>query len=83
MVNLEHQKIKKKKTFNKLIEFINIKYSLEIKQSLLDKSSLLETSWFTGFTEAEFSCSKRRNMQLVVWGTNLGFTTGYGNHFLI
>lgn len=44
MVNLEHQKIKKKKTFNKLIEFINIKYSLEIKQSLLDKSSLLETS---------------------------------------
>lgn len=43
----------KNKRFNDLINFINTKYSLEIPESLLDKSDLRDSSWFTGFTEAD------------------------------
>jgi hypothetical protein len=50
MVNFEHRKNKR---FNDLIKFINIKYSLEIPESLLDTSDLRDNSWFTGFTEGD------------------------------
>lgn len=43
----------KNKRFNDLINFINTKYSLKIPESLLDKSDLRDSSWFTGFTEAD------------------------------
>jgi len=39
--------------FNELIKFLNIKYSLEIPESLLDISEFKNNSWFTGFTEAD------------------------------
>jgi hypothetical protein len=42
----------KNKRLNDIIEFLNAKYSLNISQSLLDKSSFIDNSWFTGFTEA-------------------------------
>lgn len=51
MVNLEHQN----KPFNKLIEFINIKYSLNIQQSLLDKSSFLFPVFFLEFHSRKIS----------------------------
>src|SRR5258708_26378802 len=38
--------------FNELIKFLNVKYSLEIPESLLDISYFLNNSWLTGFTEA-------------------------------
>jgi hypothetical protein len=55
VINLIHGKLRtpKNKTFNKLIDFINIKYSLNIQESILDKSNLADNSWFTGFTEAD------------------------------
>jgi hypothetical protein len=53
VINLIHGKLRtpKNKTFNKLIDFINIKYSLNIQESILDTSDLAENSWFTGFTD--------------------------------
>ena len=39
--------------FNDLINFINIKYSTNISESLLDSSHFSKNSWFTGFTEAD------------------------------
>jgi len=54
-INLIHGKLRtpKNKRLNDLIKFINLKYSLEISESLLDTSNLDENSWFTGFTEAD------------------------------
>lgn len=54
-INLIHGKLRtpKNKRFNDLIKFINIKYSLEIPESLLDTSDLRNNSWFTGFTESD------------------------------
>ena len=54
-INLIHGKIRtpKNKRFNDLIKFINSKYSLNITESLLDISKLINNSWFTGFTEAD------------------------------
>lgn len=37
---------------NKLIEFMNQKYQLNLPLSKLDQSNLLTNSWFAGFTEA-------------------------------
>jgi hypothetical protein len=44
IISLIHGKLRtpKNKTFNKLIEFINYKYSLNIQESLLDKSNLAD-----------------------------------------
>ena len=51
IIKLIHNKLRTPKnfTFNKLIKFINEKYNFSFKESLLDKSSLLNNSWFTGF----------------------------------
>ena len=38
---------------NELIKFLNLKYSLEIPESLLDTTDFKNNSWFTGFTEAD------------------------------
>ena len=43
----------KNKRFNDLIKSFNIKYSLDIAESLLDTSNFGDNSWFTGFTEAD------------------------------
>jgi LAGLIDADG endonuclease len=52
---LIHGKLRTPKNirFNELIKFLNIKYSLEIPESLLDISEFKNNSWFTGFTEAD------------------------------
>lgn len=54
-INLIHGKLRtpKNKRFNDLIKFINIKYSLEIPESLLDTSDFRNNSWFTGFTDSD------------------------------
>lgn len=54
-INLIHGKLHtpKNKRFNELIEFLNMKYSLNITESLLDTSDFKNNSWFTGFTEAD------------------------------
>jgi hypothetical protein len=54
-INLIHGKLRtpKNKIFNDLINFINIKYSTNISESLLDSSHFSNNSWFTGFTEAD------------------------------
>jgi hypothetical protein len=46
IINLIHNKLRTPKniTFNKLIEFMNLKYNLSIKESILDKSNLLNNS---------------------------------------
>ena len=53
-INLIHGKLRTPKNirFNLIIHFLNIKYSLEIPESLLDTSDFKNNSWFTGFTEA-------------------------------
>ena len=55
IIKLIHNKLRTPKnlTFNKLIKFINEKYNFSFKESLLDKSSLLNNSWFVGFVEAD------------------------------
>ena len=54
-INLIQGKLRTPKNikFNQLIMFLNIKYSLEIPESLLDTSDFKNNSWFTGFTEAD------------------------------
>ena len=54
-IKLIHGKLRTPKNirFNEIIKFLNIKYSLEIPESLLDTSDFKNNSWFTGFTEAE------------------------------
>ncbi len=54
-INLMHGKLRtpKNKRFNDLIKSFNIKYSLNIAESLLDTSSFGDNSWLTGFTEAD------------------------------
>lgn len=54
-INLIHGKLRtpKNKRLNDTIKFINTKYSLNIAESLLDKSNFLNNYWFTGFTEAD------------------------------
>ena len=49
-INLIHGKLRTPKNirFNELIKFLNIKYSLEIPESLLDTSDFKNNSWFTG-----------------------------------
>jgi len=46
IINLIHNKLRtpKNSTFNKLIKFINEKYNLYYKESILDKSNLLDNS---------------------------------------
>jgi len=46
IINLLHNKLRTPKnlTFNKLIKFINEKYNLSFKDSILDKSNLLNNS---------------------------------------
>jgi hypothetical protein len=46
IINLIHNKLRTPKnlTFNKLIKFINEKYNLSFKESILDKSNLLGNS---------------------------------------
>jgi hypothetical protein len=46
IISLIHGKLRtpKNKTFNQLIKFINYKYSLNIQESLLDKSNLADNS---------------------------------------
>ena len=55
IIKLLHNKLRTPKnlTFNKLIKFINEKYNFSFKESKLDKSNLLNNSWFTGFVEAD------------------------------
>lgn len=54
-INLTHGKLRtpKNKRFNDLIKVFNVKYSLDISESLLDNSDFTNNSWFTGFTEAD------------------------------
>lgn len=56
-INLIHGKLRTPKNirFNEIIKFLNIKYSLEIPESLLDTSEFKNNSWSlaTGFTEAD------------------------------
>jgi hypothetical protein len=54
-INLIHGKLRTPKNirFNDLINFINIKYSTNISESLLDCSHFSNNGWFTGFTEAD------------------------------
>jgi hypothetical protein len=54
IINFIENKLRTPKNYslNKLIEFINNKYKLNISESLLDKSDLSTNSWFAGFTEA-------------------------------
>jgi len=54
LINLIDNKLRTPKniTFNKLIEFLNNKYSLSIESSTLDTSNILNNSWLSGFTEA-------------------------------
>jgi hypothetical protein len=40
-------------TFNKLIQFMNTKYALNIDKSILNNSEINKNSWFTGFIEAD------------------------------
>ena len=56
-INIVHGKLKTPKniTFNQLIEFFNMKYSLSLLTSNLNKSNLLENNWLAGFTEADGS----------------------------
>jgi hypothetical protein len=46
VINLLHNKLRTPKnlTFNKLIKFVNEKYNFSIKESILDKSNLLDNS---------------------------------------
>ena len=55
IIKLLHNKFRTPKnlTFNKLIKFINEKYNFSFEESILDKSNLLNNSWFTGFIEAD------------------------------
>ena len=55
IIKLIHSKFRTPKnlTFNKLIKFVNEKYNLSFKESILDKSNLLDNSWFAGFVEAK------------------------------
>lgn len=57
IINLIHGKLRTPKNirFNQLIEYLNNKYNLNIKESLLDRSDLNSNSWFTGFIEADGS----------------------------
>ena len=54
-IKLMHGKLRtpKNKRFNDLIKSFNLKYSLNIAESLLDTSSFGDNSWFAGFTEAD------------------------------
>ena len=54
-IKLMHGKLRtpKNKRFNDLIKSFNIKYSLNIAESLLDTSNFGDNSWFTGFSEAD------------------------------
>lgn len=54
-IKLMHGKLRtpKNKRFNDLIKSFNIKYSLNIAESLLDTSNFGDNSWFTGFVEAD------------------------------
>lgn len=54
-INLMHGKLRtpKNKRFNDLIKSFNLKYSLNIAESLLDTSDFGDNSWLTGFTEAD------------------------------
>lgn len=54
-IELVHGKLRtpKNESFNKLIEFINLKYHLKILSSTLDKSDLSKNSWLSGFTESD------------------------------
>lgn len=54
-INLMHGKLRtpKNKRFNDLIKSFNLKYSLNIAESLLDTSNFGDNSWLTGFTEAD------------------------------
>lgn len=53
-IHVIHNKLRtpKNKTFNQLINFLNLKYNWEIPESKLDNTSFLSNSWLAGFTEA-------------------------------
>lgn len=54
-IKLMHGKLRtpKNKRFNVLIKLFNVKYSLNITESLLDTSNFGDNSWLAGFTEAD------------------------------
>lgn len=55
VVELIHGKLRTPKniTFNKLIDFLNLKYNINIAESPLDTSQIGSNYWFTGFIEAD------------------------------
>ena len=55
VINLIQGKLRTPKNirFNQLIEFLNNKYELNIKESSLNRSDLYSNSWLTGFIEAD------------------------------
>lgn len=59
IINLIQNKLRtpKNKTLNKLIEFLNDKYSLNISYSVLDTSDISSNNWLTGFCESDASFS--------------------------
>ncbi len=54
-IHVIHGKLRtpKNKTFNQLINFLNLKYNWDIPKSELDNSPFSSNSWLTGFTEAD------------------------------
>ncbi len=55
IIQLVHGKFRTPKNirFNQLIKFMNEKYNLNIPDSPLDESNILNNSWLTGFVEAD------------------------------
>lgn len=55
IIELVHGKFRTPKNIrlNQLIKFINEKYNINIPNSPLDESNILNNSWFTGFVEAD------------------------------
>lgn len=55
LILLMHNKLRTPKniTFNKLIQFMNSKYSLNIATSVLDTSCLANNSWLAGLTDTD------------------------------
>lgn len=54
-MSLNHGKLRTPKNirFNQIIEILNNKYNLSIKESVLNKSNLYSNSWLSGFIEAD------------------------------
>ncbi len=70
MIELINGKLRTQKIiqFNKLIEYINLKYNTHYQTNSIDNSSLLNNSWLSGFIDAEgcfyLRCSEKSKYPL-------------------